>query len=85
VDEPVRWTIKVSKETDRAVRSFLAQRGNKKGDLARFIEDAVRWRVLDTTVAEIKANNSALAPEAIETAIDEALAAVRAQHLHQLG
>jgi|NGEPerStandDraft_6_1074524.scaffolds.fasta_scaffold284512_1 hypothetical protein len=85
MDDPVRWTIKVSKETDIAVRSFLAQRGYKKGDLARFIEDAVRWRVLDKTVAETKAKNAALAPEAIESAIDEALAAVRAQHLHQTG
>jgi hypothetical protein len=85
MDDPVRWTVKVSKETDIAVRSFLAQRGYKKGDLARFIEDAVRWRVLDKTVAETKAKNAALAPEAIESAIDEALAAVRAQHLHQTG
>lgn len=84
MDEPVRWTIKVSKETDIAVRSFLAQRGYKKGDLAKFIEDAVRWRVLDKTVAEIKAKNSALAPEAIDSAIDEALAAVRGQNLRQL-
>jgi hypothetical protein len=85
VDEPVRWTIKVSKETDIAVRSFLAQRGYKKGDLARFIEDAVRWRVLDKTVAETKAKNAALSPEAIEGAIDDALATVRAQHLQPLG
>jgi translation elongation factor EF-G len=85
MDEPVRWTIKVSKETDIAVRSFLAQRGYKKGDLAKFIEDAVRWRVLDKTVAEAKARNAALAPEAIERAIDDALATVRAQHLQQIG
>jgi hypothetical protein len=45
------------------------------------VDDAVRWRVLDKTVAEVKARNSALAPEAIETAIDEALAAVRGKSL----
>jgi hypothetical protein len=84
MEEPVRWTIKVSRETDIAVRSFLAQRGYKKGDLAKFIEDAVRWRVLDKTVAEIKAKNAALSPEAIESAIDEALAAVRAEGLHKI-
>ncbi|RSY04776.1 hypothetical protein DAH81_23990, partial [Sphingomonas koreensis] len=27
-----RWTVSVSKNTDIAVRSFLAQRGMKKGD-----------------------------------------------------
>jgi phage I-like protein len=84
MEEPVRWTIKVSRETDIAVRSFLAQRGYKKGDLAKFIEDAVRWRVLDKTVAEIKAKNAALSPEAIESAIDEALAAVRAEGLRKI-
>ena len=29
-----RWTVSVSRDTDIAVRSFLAQRGMKKGDLA---------------------------------------------------
>lgn len=47
-----RWTVTVSKETDIAVRSFLARRGLKKGDLSKFIEDAVKQRVLDLTRAE---------------------------------
>ncbi|MDT8873479.1 ribbon-helix-helix domain-containing protein [Komagataeibacter rhaeticus] len=47
-----RWTVSVSRETDITVRSFLAQRGMKKGDLSRFIEEAVRWRVFDRTMAE---------------------------------
>ena len=34
MDQPVRWTVRVSKETEVAVRIFLAQRGTKKGDLA---------------------------------------------------
>jgi hypothetical protein len=44
MDQPVRWTVRVSKDTDVAVRMFLAQRGMKKGkgDLAKFIEEAVR-------------------------------------------
>jgi hypothetical protein len=58
-DDPVRWMIRVSKDTDIAVRTFLAQRGSKKGDLAKFIEEAVRWRVFDLTVAETKARNAA--------------------------
>jgi hypothetical protein len=46
LDEPVRWTIKVSKETDIAVRSFLAQRGYKKGDLfrrGRYVGERTAW------------------------------------------
>ena len=34
--------VSVSRDTDIAVRSFLAQRGMRRGDLSRFIEDAVR-------------------------------------------
>jgi hypothetical protein len=33
-DSLVRWTVKVSKDTDVSLRSFLTQRGTKKGDLA---------------------------------------------------
>ena len=79
MDEPVRWTVRVSKDTDVAVRTFLAQRGMKKGDLAKFIEEAVRWRVLDRTVAETKARNAKASVAEIESAIDEALKTVRAE------
>ncbi len=78
-DDPVRWTIRVSRDTDIAVRTFLAQRGSKKGDLAKFIEEAVRWRVFDQTVAETKARNAATSADAIDSAIEEALLAVRAE------
>ena len=78
-DEPVRWTLRVSRETDIAVRTFLAMRGLKKGDLTKFVEDAVRWRVFDQTVTETKARNIKSAVEDVEAAIDEALAAVRAE------
>lgn len=50
----------------------------KKGDLSRFIEEAVRWRVFEQAVAETKARNARVPPAAIESAVDEALAAVRA-------
>ena len=55
VDEPVRWTVKVSKDTDVALRSFLAQRGLKKGDLSKFIERAVQKEVFAQTVASVQA------------------------------
>jgi hypothetical protein len=57
INTPVRWTVRVSKDTDVAVRSFLARRGMRKGDLAKFVEEAVRWRVLDQTLAQTKARN----------------------------
>lgn len=85
-DEPVRWTVRVSKDTDVAVRTFLARRGGgRKGDLAKFIEEAVRWRVFDQTVAETKARNAAVPAEEIDAAIDEALAEVRADQFGSRG
>ena len=40
-----RWTVSAPKQTDIAMRSHLAQRGMKRGDLSRFIKEAVRlWR-----------------------------------------
>jgi hypothetical protein len=72
-----RWTVSVSKDTDISVRSFLAQRGMKKGDLSKFIEDAVKWRVLDQTMAEARSKFADLAPEDLDALIDEAVSATR--------
>jgi hypothetical protein len=76
-DDTTRWTVSVSKGTDIAVRSFLAQRGMKKGDLSKFIEEAVKWRVLDQTMAEARSKFADMPPEEVEAMIDEAVAATR--------
>jgi hypothetical protein len=78
-DDPVRWTLRVSKDTDISVRTFLARRGMKKGDLTKFVEEAVRWRVFDQTVADTKARNATVPAEEIDSAIEEALVTVRAE------
>ena len=71
----IRWTVCVSKETAITVRSFLAQRGLKSGDLSKFIEEVVKWRVLDQTLAEARSRFADLSPEALEALIDEAVSA----------
>jgi hypothetical protein len=76
-DDITRWTVSVSKNTDIAVRTFLAQRGMKKGDLSKFIEDAVKWRVLEQTMAEARGKFSDLPPEALDDLLDEAVTATR--------
>jgi hypothetical protein len=76
-DDTTRWTVSVSKETDIAVRSFLAQRGMKKGDLSKFIEDAVRWRVLDQTVAEARSKFADMPSAELDALLDEAVAETR--------
>lgn len=79
MDRPVRWTITVSEQTDLELRRHLGSRGMKKGDLSKFVEDAVRWRVFDQTVQAVKDRNADLSPEALEALIDEALEEVRAE------
>ncbi len=76
--EAVRWTIKVSPETDLSLRGFLGAQGMKKGDLSKFVEDAVRWRMLDRTVQIVKDRNGDLPPGMLEAMIDEAVRDVRA-------
>jgi hypothetical protein len=78
--DTTRWTVSVSKDTDIAVRSFLAQRGMKKGDLSKFIEDAVKWRVLEQTVAEAHGKFSDLDAETLDALIDEAVTETRQAH-----
>ena len=73
-----RWNLSIPAETDRAVRAFLGRMGVKKGDLSRFVVDAVRQRLLDLTVAQIKDRNAAYDQQAILKLIDEEVDAARA-------
>jgi hypothetical protein len=76
-EEITRWTVMVDSRTDIELRTFLAQRGMKKGDLSKFIEDAVKWRLLDLTLAEVRAGFDDLSGAEVEALVDEALADVR--------
>jgi hypothetical protein len=76
-EQAVRWNIKVSRETNLSLRTFLGAQGMKKGDLSKFIEDAVRWRVFHRTVQDIKARNADTNPEELQGIVDEAVREVR--------
>jgi len=78
-EEAVRWNIKVSKETDLTLRTFLGSQGMKKGDLSKFVEDAVRWRVLQRTIQDIWERNADADPDEVQRLVDEAVAEVRAE------
>jgi hypothetical protein len=67
-----RWTVSVPKETDTALRCFLAERGMKKGDISKFIVDAVKWRVFEQTVAEMREKFADLSPEELQKLANEA-------------
>lgn len=51
----------------------------KKGDLSNFVEEAVRWRMLDRTVQVIKDHTADIPTDVLEAMIDEAVAAVRSE------
>ncbi len=69
----VRWSIIVPEDTDRALRSYLARKGTKKGDLSRFVDEAVQARLFELTVGDIKERNRQYSQEEILEAIEEAI------------
>lgn len=76
-----RWNLVISEQTNVAVRTFLAQRGFKKGDLSAFVEEAVRWRVFDQVMGQAREGLNDLAPQDAESLLEEALSQVRAEGL----
>jgi hypothetical protein len=74
---PVRWNIVVSAEVDLSLRRHLGARGMRKGDLSKFIEEAVRWRLLDETAQKVKGRNKGKSPRKIAAQVEKALTEVR--------
>ena len=77
MSEAIRWTIKVSKETDLSLRTFLGSQGMKKGDISKFVEDAVQWRLLARTVELLKERNQDQASETLEGVIEDEIRTMR--------
>ena len=81
---PVRWNIVVSEEVDLSLRRHLGSRGMRKGDLSKFIEEAVRWKLLDETVQKIKARNKGKSPRKIAAQVDQALTEARSRRVRKV-
>ena len=70
----VRWNVAVSADTDQSLRMFLAsQGGGRKGDLSRFIEEAVRSHILELSAEQAKASNEGISEDELSSMVDEAL------------
>ena len=70
----VRWKIAVSPDVDQSVRMFLAaQGGGRKGDLSRFIEEAVRAYLLESAAEQAKFAAAGLSETELTDLIDEAV------------
>ena len=69
-----RWNVAVSADTDKSLRMFLAsQGGGRKGDLSRFIEEAVRAHILELSAEQAKIANANVSEEDMASMVDEAL------------
>ncbi len=78
--DTTRWNLVVSKQTDKSLRQFLAaEGGGKKGDLSRFVEEAVKKRIFDTALKAVHEHNADVPQEEIEAAVEESLAWARAR------
>ncbi len=73
-----RWNLSIPDKTDRALRTFLARNGGKKGDLSRFVDEAVRRRMLDLAVRQVKERNARYDQREILDLINEEVDAARA-------
>jgi hypothetical protein len=72
--DTIRWNVAVSADTDQSLRMFLAsQGGGRKGDLSRFIEEAVRAHILELTAKQAKEANASIGEAELADAIDGAL------------
>ncbi len=72
-----RLTISWSKDTDLALRSHLGSQGLKKGALSKFIEDAVKWRLFNQTVGEVREAFAGVPADELDKMIGEAVKSVR--------
>lgn len=69
-----RWNLAVSADIDKSLRMFLAsQGGGKKGDLSRFVEEAVRAHILELSAEQAKAANADVGEADLASMVDEAL------------
>ena len=76
--EQARWSLKVSRDTDIALRTLLATRGGRKGDLSRFVEEAVNREVLRETVRDIHERNAGMDADEIDRLVEAELGEARA-------
>jgi len=75
-----RWNLVVSSDLDKSLRQFLAREGRgKKGELSRFVEDAVKKAVFEMTAQDVKERNASVPLEEIEAIVEESLAWARKQ------
>ena len=75
--DTIRLTITISRQANLVLRSFLGAQGMKKGDLSKFIEEAVRWHIFQQTVGETRQAFADVPTDELHQEINEAVEEVR--------
>lgn len=75
--ELARWSLNVSRETDADLRALLAERGRRRGDLSRFVEQAVVREMMLEVSRETHKRNAGVEPAELMELIASELAEVR--------
>ncbi|MGD0758522.1 MAG: ribbon-helix-helix domain-containing protein [Candidatus Sulfotelmatobacter sp.] len=79
MEELIRWSIDVSKDTDLTLRTFLDCQGAETNDFSKFVEDAVRWRMFHLTIMDLRERNANIDPDELQRIIDENVTEARAE------
>ena len=66
-----------SKDTDLALRTHLGSQGLKKGAISKFVEDAVKWRLFNQTVDEVREALAGVPAGELDEMINDAVKSVR--------
>jgi hypothetical protein len=69
----VRWSVVVPESTDKALRTYLAGTGMKKGDISHFVDEAVQLHLFDLLTDKVKMRNKQFNQDEILAAIEEAV------------
>ena len=71
MENSVRWSLNVSRETDAALRAYLGQTGGRKGDLSRFVQEAVQARLRESVRTPGKPKQTARPRAGLAEALEE--------------
>jgi hypothetical protein len=77
MSEAARWNLVVSRNTDVALRALLATRGRRRGDLSRFVEEAVNREIIRYTMSDVRSRNAGLDANEMARLIDNELCDTR--------
>ena len=69
----VRWSVVVPETTDKALRTYLASTGMKKGAISDFVDEAVQLHLFDLVTNKVKDRNKQYDQDDILSVIEEAV------------